>query len=297
MNINYDYYRLFYYVAKYKNLSLVAKLLNSNQPNLSKLMNKLESQMGCKLLIRTNRGITLTDEGEKLFRHVSVAYNELRAAEAELSAENEMSAGMICIGTTPTAEECILIDMISSFKKRYPNITISISDYSPMQAIDTLKQGIIDFALIDTPPYKDKSDFHLTKLKSYTEILVAAADSRFSKIRSIKNGKLAEMPMIGLGNYSNNAGFHSKLFAEHGLEWNPGIGVSNYSQILPLVRTGEGIAFIPEFMAEKGIEDGSLIRIDTDIAPRRDIVLIEDRAQHSSIAARRLINSIKQSYC
>lgn len=48
MNIDYDYYRRFYYVAKYRNLSLVAKLLNTNQPNLSKLMNKLEEQMGCK---------------------------------------------------------------------------------------------------------------------------------------------------------------------------------------------------------------------------------------------------------
>ena len=165
MNINYDYYRLFYYVGKYKNLSLVAKLLNSNQPNLSKLMNKLESQMGCKLMIRTNRGITLTDEGQKLFRHVSIAYNELRSAEAELSAENEMAAGMICIGTTPTAEQCILLDSISDFKKKYPNITISITDYSPIQASETLKQGIVDFALIDSP-IKDRSDSQLQRAGS-----------------------------------------------------------------------------------------------------------------------------------
>ena len=90
MNIDYDYYRRFYYVAKYRNLSLVAKLLNTNQPNLSKLMNKLEEQMGCKLMIRTNKGIKLTEEGERLYNHVAIAYNELRAAEAELSSENDM---------------------------------------------------------------------------------------------------------------------------------------------------------------------------------------------------------------
>ncbi len=297
MNINYDYYRLFYYVGKYKNLSLVAKLLNSNQPNLSKLMNKLESQMGCKLMIRTNRGITLTDEGQKLFRHVSIAYNELRSAEAELSAENEMAAGMICIGTTPTAEQCILLDSISDFKKKYPNITISITDYSPIQASETLKQGIVDFALIDSP-IKDRSDFHQTTLMSYNEILVTAAASRFSKLKSVKLRKLSELPLIGLGNYSNNAGFHSKFFAEHGLDWNPGIGVSNYTQILPLVRTGTGLAFVPEFMARPFINDGSIVRIDVDGAtPRRDIVLLEDREQHSSIAARRLIRYIKETYC
>ena len=104
--------------------------------------------------------------------------------------------------------------------------------------------------------------------------------------------------MIGLGNYSNNAGFHSKFFAEHGLDWNPGIGVSNYTQILPLVRTGTGLAFVPEFMARPFIDDGSIVRIDVDGAtPRRDIVLLEDREQHSSIAARRLIRYIKETYC
>ena len=259
-------------------------------------MNKLEAQMGCKLMIRTNRGITLTDEGQKLFRHVSIAYNELRSAEAELSAENEMSAGMICIGTTPTAEESVLLKAISDFKEKYPNITISVTDYSPMQAAETLKQGIIDFALIDSP-VKDKSDFHQTTLMSYNEILVASSDSHFSKMKSVKLKKLPELPMIGLGNYSNNAGFHSKFFAEHGLDWNPGIGVSNYMQILPLVRTGAGIAFIPEFMARPFIENGSIIEIDVDgPKPRRDIVLLEDREQHSSIAARRLIRNIKEKY-
>ena len=47
MEITYDYYRIFYYVAMYKSFSKAAKALMSNQPNVTHFMNNLEYQLGC----------------------------------------------------------------------------------------------------------------------------------------------------------------------------------------------------------------------------------------------------------
>ena len=55
MEITYDYYRIFYYVAMYKSFSKAAKVLMSNQPNITHFMNNLENQLGCKLFVRSNR--------------------------------------------------------------------------------------------------------------------------------------------------------------------------------------------------------------------------------------------------
>ena len=60
MEITYDYYRIFYYAAKYKSFSKAAEILMSNQPNITHFMNNLENQLGCRLFIRSNRGVTLT---------------------------------------------------------------------------------------------------------------------------------------------------------------------------------------------------------------------------------------------
>lgn len=49
-----DYYRIFYYVAKYKSFSKAAKILHNNQPNISRTMNNIESEFGCKLLVRSH---------------------------------------------------------------------------------------------------------------------------------------------------------------------------------------------------------------------------------------------------
>ena len=60
----FDYYRIFYYVAKYKSFSKAAKFLHNNQPNITRCMNIMESELGCTLFIRSHRGIKLTPEGE-----------------------------------------------------------------------------------------------------------------------------------------------------------------------------------------------------------------------------------------
>ena len=77
MEINYDYYRIFYYVAKYKSFTQAAHILLNNQPNITRSMNNLENQLGCQLFVRSNRGVELTPEGERLFSHVSIAYRQL----------------------------------------------------------------------------------------------------------------------------------------------------------------------------------------------------------------------------
>lgn len=84
MEVTYDYYRIFYYAAKYKSFSQAATILMSNQPNVTRAIHNLESQLGCRLFIRSNRGAELTPEGERLYSHVAIAYDHLHAAELEL---------------------------------------------------------------------------------------------------------------------------------------------------------------------------------------------------------------------
>jgi len=59
--IPYDYYRIFYYVAQHKSFTKAAEALGNNQPNITRCMNNLEQDLGCKLFIRTNRGLSLPE--------------------------------------------------------------------------------------------------------------------------------------------------------------------------------------------------------------------------------------------
>lgn len=103
MEVTYDYYRIFYYAAKYKSFSQAATILMSNQPNVTRAIHNLESQLGCRLFIRSNRGAELTPEGERLYSHVAIAYDHLHAAELELENEKKLEQGTVTIGVSEIA--------------------------------------------------------------------------------------------------------------------------------------------------------------------------------------------------
>lgn len=70
MNISFEHYKIFYYVAKYKSISKAAQLLINNQPNLTRTIKNLENELGCRLFYRTNKGVILTPEGQMIYSHI-----------------------------------------------------------------------------------------------------------------------------------------------------------------------------------------------------------------------------------
>ena len=112
MNISFEYYKIFYYVAKYCNFTKAARVLGNSQPNITRAMNSLEQQMNCILFIRNNRGVQLTPEGERLYTHVSVAMSQIFAAEEELTDTTGLSHGSISIGASETALNIYFLDKL-----------------------------------------------------------------------------------------------------------------------------------------------------------------------------------------
>ena len=90
-------------MAKYQNFTRAARVLGNNQPNITHAMNRLESQLNCVLFIRSNRGVTLTPEGELLYSRNASAAVQIQDAEEELSASATLEHGAISISATETA--------------------------------------------------------------------------------------------------------------------------------------------------------------------------------------------------
>ena len=105
-----DYYRIFYYVAQYKSFSKAADVMGNNQPNITRCMNILENELGCKLFIRSNRGVQLTIEGERLFEHVSIAIEQLVSGENELLKDKGLESGLVNIGASEIALRLFLLN-------------------------------------------------------------------------------------------------------------------------------------------------------------------------------------------
>ena len=110
-----DYYRIFYYVARYKSFSKAAQILGNNQPNITRYINLLEHELGCNLCVRTHKGISLTPEGQLLYEHVEAAMYQLKNAQDALKKNQSLESGTITIGVSDTALRLYLSDKLETF--------------------------------------------------------------------------------------------------------------------------------------------------------------------------------------
>lgn len=285
MYISYEYYRVFYYVAKYGNISQAAKRLLNNQPNLTRTIKKLEAELGCPLFSRSHRGMKLTVEGERLFEHVRIAVEHMEAGEAELVEDRNLQNGSVYIAASEVALRCLLLPVLKKYRLLYPGIHIRVSNHSTPQAIAALKDGTADIALVTTPTVHAASLVE-TVVRPIAE--VAVCSSYFSDLldRPVSLAELTRFPLISLGKDTKSYEFYSALFTANGLPYRPDIEAFTADQILPMVEADLGIGFVPEAFLREG-EDVCRIRLQEPI-PERSIVLIKRKEQPLSVAAREL---------
>ena len=298
MYVDWDYYKIFYYVAKYQNFTKAARVLGNNQPNITHTMNKLEEQLHCVLFIRSNRGVTLTPEGETLYARIASAAVQIQDAEEELSASATFEHGAISISATETALNIYLSERLREFHAQYPGIRLRISNHSTPQAIQAVRNGEVDFAVVTTPAEVD-SDLRIVDLMPFREILVGGLTFTALASQTLALRELAAYPLIMLGNESMSRSFYRQFFLEHNAELKPDTEAATTDQMLTLVRSELGLAFMPEPMVRGSLARGRIVQLTLreDIPPR-SVCLVYDRHRPLNTAARefqlQLLNSAQK---
>ena len=295
MNVNFEYYRIFYYVAKYNNFTKAAHALGNSQPNVTRAMNCLESAIQCTLFVRTNRGVRLTPEGERLYTRVAAAMSLFQAAEDEMMESAELKQGSIAIGASETALSIYLLEKLRRFHIEYPGIRLKIYNHSTPQAVLSVKSGEIDFAVVTTPTQANEP-LREVKLQSFREVLVGGRTFTALGSQELSLVELQDYPFICLGKETMTYQFYRELFLKHGLELKPDTEVATTDQILPMVKNELGMAFLPEAMAREAIEKGEIIELSLrESVPQRSVCMVYDRQHPLSAAAKELKSRMRQS--
>ena len=293
MNVNFEYYKIFYYVAKYRNFTRAARVLGNSQPNITRAMNCLEQQVQSTLFIRTNRGVQLTSEGEKLYNYISAAMAQIFAAEEALSESDGLLYGNIVIGTSETALNIFLVDQLKSFHQKHPGIRLKIYNYSTPQALEAVRSGKVDFAVVSTP-VETAGPLKVTSLAFFQDILVGGRTFEHLTGRAVSLSELKEYSLMGLGRETMTYKFYNRFFMTHGQEFAPDIEVATTDQILLMVKSELGLAFVPEPMTRESLnkEEIMTIQLQEEI-PMREICLVYDYQHPLNSAARQFVTLCK----
>ena len=289
MDITYDYYRIFYYVARYGSFTHAAEALLRGQPNITKIINNLEHQLGCKLFLRSNKGVMLTAEGEKLFQHIEIAFENISKAESELAAERSLDGGLISIATTEIGLYGSVLPALTLFKMDYPSVKFKLANLNSPQSIEAVKNGIADFAVVSLHEKIDAS-YRIRKIRDFNEILCCKKDYKEYK------DNIITCPYISVNRNSYSYKFYQDYLLSCGINKIPDIEVATADQILPLVKAGIGIGFISEFLAADALAAGVIEEIPLNNPPhKRSICIVEDKNRSLSLVASEFVKYLQKT--
>lgn len=288
MDVNFEYYKIFYYVAKYQNITKAAAALGSNQPNVTRIMKLLESQLGCCLFIRGARGISLTEKGELLYSHVEIACRHLLNAQQEIGRQNSLSCGTVEIGATETALHLFLLDALRNFRLEYPEVKIKIHNHTTPETIKCLAKGNLDFALVTTP-FDLPGTALSSKIMDYEEILAGGTQYKDLCETTLDLKNVKQYSLIGLGRESATYRLYKDFFIRHGIDFEPDMEVATSDLMLPLIENNFGIGFVPQKLALPFLKEKKLVQIPINCPiPKRSIQIVSDKARGKSLAAETL---------
>ena len=296
MNSNFEYYKIFYYVAKYENLTKAATAVKTSQPAVTRTIHKLEGELGCRLFTRSKTGMKLTPEGRTFYGYVAAGCAQFFKGENDLSNLISLENGTIYISATETALHCYLFQAMEEFNSLYPNVRFKILNNSTTESVNAVKEGKVDLAFVSANLQVAKP-LRMKILRKYSDILIAGM--RFEELKAGKEElslkELVSYPWISLTAETITRRFLNEYFEKNGLTFAPDMELATTDMILPAVRHNLGLGFIPAEFADAELKSGQVFEIKVkEKLPERNIVLIYDREYPQSIAAKEFQKFLKE---
>lgn len=242
MDISYEAYKIFYYVAVEESISKAANKLHISQPAVTWQIKSLEEQINITLFIRTKKGVTLTEEGKILFEYVKQGVESFTNGENMLTNIKNLDYGTISIGASTTVSKHVLMPYLEIFHEKYPNIEIKIVNALTENLIKELRNGNLDMLVLNLPMNKTR-DLKIQKVMDVQDVFVGNKKYYELTKGEIELKKLNNYPLLFQKKPSNTRTFLDNYLKENNTQLIPKTEIVSYNLIMDFVKSGFGIGY------------------------------------------------------
>ncbi|OLA12342.1 MAG: LysR family transcriptional regulator [Coprococcus sp. 43_8] len=255
MDINYELYKVFYYVADTLSFSEASKQLFISQSAVSQSIKALEKKLDQVLFIRSTKKVQLTPEGEILLRHIEPAINLIKRGESQIM-ETASTGGQI---------------RMERFHKAFPNAHIKVTNATSIKCTELLENGQVDLIVANYPNVYLGSLASFRKIRDFHDVFIANQSFAELQGKKLSLKELQRYPIIMLDRKSTTSEFLHSLFQQHQLDLVPEIELSSNDLLIDLARIGLGIAFIPDYCVPKNSDQLFVVQTEEQL-PKRQLV-------------------------
>jgi DNA-binding transcriptional LysR family regulator len=252
--------RAFVEVVRQGGFSQAAEVVSLTQSTVSKAVKTLEDEMGAPLLNRLGHRNELTAAGEIVYRRALVLLAEHNDLVAEINDLRGLKRGVLRIGLPPVGCGVLFATMFATYRSRYPDIDIELTEYGSKKLRDCLEAGEVDLAALLLPM---DAGFDYQPVRNEPLMAVLPIGHALALRKHIDFVDLADSPFILF-----EAGFalNAKILAaceRKGVTPKVTARSGQIDFIVDLVSAGLGVAFLPRMLAYKHQHPGiALIPLD-----------------------------------
>lgn len=243
-------------VSETGSFSAAADRLDYTQPAVSKIVATLERQLGTTLVDRGIRPLRLTEAGSVLAQRAAAAFEQIAAAELEVEAIANLSAGRLRVGTFSSAGAAIVVDALRAFRQTHPDVDVSITEIGMPSALTrSLRRGDLDLGVsFDYPEIGDTfgDDLAPVHLLDDPFDVVVPRGHRLDRARTIRFADLGRENWL-LGDFgADSPSFRmiDRRCREAGFDPKVVYRINDCQMAQALVAAGEGVALLPRIMLQ-----------------------------------------------
>jgi DNA-binding transcriptional LysR family regulator len=244
--------QLSYFVAVAEELHFgrAAMRVNIAQPALSTQVQSLEKYLGVQLLLRSTRRVELTKAGEVFYDRCIKTLSDLDLTTELVRSVAGKTARKIRIGTVYPATTGVLPSFLARVARKYPDISLHITNGSTSKIIRDLECGRLNLGFIR--PVENIGSLRFFSIAHERYLLAVAKDNPLASRDEVSIEDLRDQKIIAFArnNLSYTERYFSELFEEHDLSGNIAYSCDDTFSVISLVSAGLGVGFAPEWVLD-----------------------------------------------
>ena len=264
-------------VAHAGSIASAAQRLAFTPSAVSQQIGKLERDVGCRLLHRHPRGVTLTPVGQALLSHAETVIGELRTAEQTVQAMLGAQPSRLAVGTFASAGQSLVPRALARFRRRHPDVALALHDLEPPDGYGLVTSGDLDLLITHRYPGVPLPDPRgLTRQLLMHDPLRLVLPASHPE----RTARRSPSPNSPARNGSPAAPAYPTAYAWN---WPPAQPASSphiayetrdYQVTLALIEAGLGISLVPASVLGQASGRGIAIRQLHGTSPAREIYLV-----------------------
>lgn len=268
-----DFNDLYYYVQVVDNggFAQAGRTLGIPKSKLSRRIAMLEDRLGVRLIQRSSRSFQVTELGQAYYSRCRAMLVEAEAAQSVIDATRTEPCGLVRIACPVDLLHAHVGSMLAAFALHHPRVSVQLVGVN--RAVDVVAEGL-DIALRVRPLPLEDSDLAMRVLGHATQYLVASPTllAQYGQPR----GPADLLPWPCLGHGATLEGHKWMLLGPEGAEirqhYSPRFTTTDMMTLRQAAISGVGVVQLPAMMVQEALDDGRLIRLLPDWAPRREVI-------------------------